>query len=128
MQASEMPHKSDPTTSQPVQTVMAEHVTHEISISSHVEAGLVLCCCLVALVAFAGSRLRGSLLVSTGFLLVLGKYAIGYFTYPSIQIPMRFVFASMALGSIGLALVAIGLHLQYTEMSQRHHSAHDNAE
>ena len=128
MQVNEMTHESDPTTSQPMRTVMAEHVTHEISISSHVEAGLVLCCCLVALVAFARNRLRGSLLISTGFLLVLMKYAIGYFTCPNFQIPNSLVMANMALGPIGLALVAFGLQRQYTEFDQRHRTVHGNAE
>lgn len=126
MQVDEMAYESGAATSQP--TLLSEHVIHEISISSHLEAGLVLCCCLVALVAFVQNRLPGSGLVSTGFGLVLMKYAIGYFMYPKIEVPFGFVTANMAVGPFGLALVAVGLQRQYWACGQSRKTAQGSAQ
>ena len=103
---------TDPAEYESVETVMAESVIHELTFSSHLEAGLMFCCFLIALITFIRKRLSASLLVSVGFLLVLLKYVIAYVTLSDSLVPNSLVTATMALGPVGLGLVAVGLYKQ----------------
>lgn len=86
------------------------HVTQDISFSSHWEMFFIVCCMLIAVVAFARNRTSGALPMSFGFLLVLAKYVLGHvLVVNNYNVSPTLSSIQMGIGPVGLALVTAGL-------------------